>query len=146
MPEELKALATNRKAGFEYFLLERFEAGLSLQGSEIKSIRASGFYQGGTNWRTASRFFLEGLLDDTPEMLAGIYNFPLLENGGEGRRITVGIAELGGAVDPVDLAEFTARYPRLRVVEEAVDGAVPRSDPMGPDTEVALDWQWQAMV
>ena len=40
MPEELKVLATNRKAGFEYFLLERFEAGLSLQGSEIKSIRA----------------------------------------------------------------------------------------------------------
>lgn len=40
MPEEFKVLATNRKAGFEYFLLERFEAGLSLQGSEIKSIRA----------------------------------------------------------------------------------------------------------
>lgn len=40
MPEDVKVVATNRKAGFEYFLLERFEAGLSLQGSEIKSIRA----------------------------------------------------------------------------------------------------------
>jgi SsrA-binding protein len=40
MSEELKVVATNRKAGFEYFLLERFEAGLALQGSEIKSIRA----------------------------------------------------------------------------------------------------------
>ena len=40
MSEELKVVATNRKASFEYFLLERFEAGLSLQGSEIKSIRA----------------------------------------------------------------------------------------------------------
>ena len=40
MPEHVKVVATNRKAGFEYFLLERFEAGLSLQGSEIKSIRA----------------------------------------------------------------------------------------------------------
>lgn len=40
MAEEFKVVATNRKAGFEYFLLERFEAGLSLQGSEIKSIRA----------------------------------------------------------------------------------------------------------
>lgn len=38
--EKLKVAATNRKAGFEYFLLEHFEAGLSLQGSEIKSIRA----------------------------------------------------------------------------------------------------------
>jgi SsrA-binding protein len=36
----LKVIASNRKAQFEYFLLERFEAGISLQGSEIKSIRA----------------------------------------------------------------------------------------------------------
>ncbi len=40
MSEDVKVVTTNRKAGFEYFLLERFEAGLALQGSEIKSIRA----------------------------------------------------------------------------------------------------------
>jgi SsrA-binding protein len=40
MSENVKVVATNRKAGFEYFLLEKFEAGLALQGSEIKSIRA----------------------------------------------------------------------------------------------------------
>ncbi len=40
MPEGIKVVATNRKAGFEYFLLEKFEAGLALKGSEIKSIRA----------------------------------------------------------------------------------------------------------
>jgi SsrA-binding protein len=40
MAESVKVVATNRKASFEYFLLERFEAGLALQGSEIKSIRA----------------------------------------------------------------------------------------------------------
>jgi SsrA-binding protein len=40
MSENVKVVATNRKAGFEYFLLDHFEAGLSLQGSEIKSIRA----------------------------------------------------------------------------------------------------------
>jgi SsrA-binding protein len=40
MPESVKVVATNRKAGFEYFLFERFEAGLALKGSEIKSIRA----------------------------------------------------------------------------------------------------------
>jgi SsrA-binding protein len=38
--DEIKVVATNRKAGFEYFLIEKFEAGLSLRGSEIKSIRA----------------------------------------------------------------------------------------------------------
>ncbi len=36
----IKVVATNRKAKFEYFLFEHFEAGLALQGSEIKSIRA----------------------------------------------------------------------------------------------------------
>jgi len=36
----IKVVASNRKAGFEYFLLDHFEAGISLQGSEIKSIRA----------------------------------------------------------------------------------------------------------
>jgi SsrA-binding protein len=36
----VKILATNRKVTFEFFLLEHFEAGLSLQGSEIKSLRA----------------------------------------------------------------------------------------------------------
>lgn len=40
MTDEIKVVATNRKAGFEYFLLDKFEAGLALQGSEIKSIRA----------------------------------------------------------------------------------------------------------
>jgi SsrA-binding protein len=40
MVDNVKVVSTNKKAGFEYFLLERFEAGISLKGSEIKSIRA----------------------------------------------------------------------------------------------------------
>jgi len=40
MTEDIKIVANNRKASFEYFLLEKFEAGLVLNGSEIKSIRA----------------------------------------------------------------------------------------------------------
>jgi SsrA-binding protein len=38
--DNIKVVATNRKAKFEYFLIETFEAGIVLQGSEIKSIRA----------------------------------------------------------------------------------------------------------
>ncbi len=34
-----KVVSTNKKARFEYFLLEKFEAGISLKGSEIKSVR-----------------------------------------------------------------------------------------------------------
>lgn len=40
MESHIKVVATNRKASHEFFLLDRFEAGISLQGSEIKSIRA----------------------------------------------------------------------------------------------------------
>jgi SsrA-binding protein len=36
----VKIIATNRKARHDYFLLDIYEAGLSLLGSEIKSIRA----------------------------------------------------------------------------------------------------------
>jgi SsrA-binding protein len=35
-----KIIATNRRARHEYFILETLEAGIALQGSEIKSIRA----------------------------------------------------------------------------------------------------------
>ena len=35
-----KIVATTRKARFEYFILESYEAGISLMGSEIKSVRA----------------------------------------------------------------------------------------------------------
>lgn len=35
----IKTVSLNRKAGFEYILLEKFEAGLELKGTEIKSLR-----------------------------------------------------------------------------------------------------------
>lgn len=38
--ENVKVIASNRKARHDYFLLETFEAGIVLQGSEIKSLRA----------------------------------------------------------------------------------------------------------
>ena len=34
-----KTICLNRKAGFNYFLLELLEAGIALKGSEVKSIR-----------------------------------------------------------------------------------------------------------
>ena len=35
-------IATNRQAGFRYNLLDKFEAGIVLQGSEVKSLREGG--------------------------------------------------------------------------------------------------------
>lgn len=41
MSEE-KLIASNRRAGRDYFVLDRFEAGIALQGTEVKSLRESG--------------------------------------------------------------------------------------------------------
>ena len=38
----MKLIATNKNASFNYFILETFEAGIALKGSEIKSIRQNG--------------------------------------------------------------------------------------------------------
>jgi SsrA-binding protein len=35
----IKTIAQNRKAFHDYFVEERFEAGISLSGTEVKSIR-----------------------------------------------------------------------------------------------------------
>ncbi len=39
MPEGRKQIAENRKARHDYYIEERFEAGLELAGTEVKSIR-----------------------------------------------------------------------------------------------------------
>jgi SsrA-binding protein len=36
----MKSVATNRKAFHDYFVLDRYEAGIELAGTEVKSIRA----------------------------------------------------------------------------------------------------------
>ena len=40
--EEKKVITTNKKAYHEYFVIETYEAGISLSGTEVKSIRAGG--------------------------------------------------------------------------------------------------------
>lgn len=43
MPEtdKIKIIATNRKANFEYSILSKYEAGIVLKGTEVKSLRDS---------------------------------------------------------------------------------------------------------
>jgi len=38
----VKIIASNKRASFDYFLLQKFEAGVLLAGSEVKSIRNGG--------------------------------------------------------------------------------------------------------
>ena len=44
----IKTIAENRKARHDYFILETYEAGIELVGTEVKSIR-----QGGVNLKDA---------------------------------------------------------------------------------------------
>ena len=37
--QEEKVVATNRKAYHDYFIEEKYEAGIMLQGTEVKSLR-----------------------------------------------------------------------------------------------------------
>lgn len=48
MEKNTKTIATNKNAFHEYFVIESFEAGIELTGTEIKSIR-----QGGVNLKDA---------------------------------------------------------------------------------------------
>ena len=42
MKEGVKVIANNRKAYHDYFVLETYEAGIELFGTEVKSLRAGG--------------------------------------------------------------------------------------------------------
>jgi SsrA-binding protein len=51
----MKIIAVNKTASFEYFIEEKFEAGIVLQGSEIKSVR-----QGNVNMNDSFCFIRGG--------------------------------------------------------------------------------------
>jgi SsrA-binding protein len=72
----IKVVATNRKASHEYFLLEHLEAGISLQGTEIKSVRAGQISLAEAYIRLDGR---EAWLEDAhiaPYEQAGQFNHP----------------------------------------------------------------------
>ena len=51
----MKIIATNKTASFEYFIEEKYEAGIVLEGNEIKSLRG-----GGVNMNDSFCFLREG--------------------------------------------------------------------------------------
>ena len=57
MADNTKTISTNKKAFHEYFVIESYEAGIELSGTEVKSIRA-----GGVNLKDAWCSIVEGEL------------------------------------------------------------------------------------
>jgi SsrA-binding protein len=78
-PAGERILATNRKAFFNYEILDRIEAGVSLRGTEVKSIR-----DGGLNFRDSFVEFKGGELF-LVGCLIGPYSHGNLQNHAEGR-------------------------------------------------------------
>ncbi|MFA6451265.1 MAG: SsrA-binding protein SmpB [bacterium] len=59
--DEFKVIARNKKAFFDYFIADKYEAGLVLTGSEIKSIRNGGanLSEGYVSIRDGEAFLIE---------------------------------------------------------------------------------------
>ena len=106
---EKKPIATNRKAFHEYFVEDRFEAGISLAGTEVKSIR-----QGGANLKDAFCTITDGELivrglRISPYEKGNIFNKDplrprrLLMHKREIRRLGAKVAQQGYALIPLNL-------------------------------------------
>ena len=106
---EKRPIASNRKAFHEYFVEDRFEAGISLVGTEVKSIR-----QGGVNLKdsfctvTNGEMIVRGLRI-SPYEKGNIFNKDplrprrLLMHKREIRRLGAKVAQQGYALVPLSM-------------------------------------------
>lgn len=102
-------LANNKKAFFDYFIEERYEAGIELVGSEVKSIKA-----GQTSIKEAfvriinGEMFIMGM-SVTPWKFGSVYNpeerrvRKLLLNKGEIRKIHEKVTQKGYTIMPLNI-------------------------------------------
>ena len=104
-----KIVARNRRAHHEYFILETFEAGIALQGSEIKSVRAGQISLAEAFVRIDGR---EAWLEDAhiaPYEQASIYNHEprrprkLLLHSSEIRRLWNEVRQKGVTIIPLSV-------------------------------------------
>ncbi|MBE2271726.1 MAG: SsrA-binding protein SmpB [Anaerolinea sp.] len=110
MSDGIKLIARNRKASFNYDLEDRFEAGLVLTGSEIKSIRANriSLQEGYVEERGGEMWLID--VHITPYEQAGIYGKvdavrprKLLLHKKEIAELTTRMRERGYTVVPVSV-------------------------------------------
>ncbi|MCE2391911.1 MAG: SsrA-binding protein SmpB [Proteobacteria bacterium] len=105
----IKPVCRNRRARFAYELLERFEAGLVLTGSEVKSMRAGRAHLGDAYAciRSGEAFLLKAHIDPYPE--AGHFNHEpqrerkLLLGRREIRRLDGRLRERGYTLVPLSM-------------------------------------------
>ena len=107
-PEE-KVIVSNRKARFEYFIVQTYEAGLVLQGTEVKSLRQGkgNLTDSYANFRGGDLWLLNSQISEYKE--GNINNHDpyrerkLLLNKSEIRKIRFKMEEKGMALIPLSL-------------------------------------------
>lgn len=101
--EGLTVVARNKKAGFDFDLEERFEAGLVLQGSEVKSLRAGNANLADAYARPVKGelFLMNCRIGEYDK--AGLFgHLPLRD-----RKLLVGRAQLDKLISKVERAGYT---------------------------------------
>ncbi len=106
---EIRLVASNRRASYEYFFIDRYKAGVQLSGTEVKSIRA-----GKINLSDAYCLFMDGELWVRNLHIAeyrngGFYNHvakrdrKLLLQKRELRKLEAKIKERGLTIVPIEI-------------------------------------------
>ncbi|MDO5734159.1 MAG: SsrA-binding protein SmpB [Eubacteriales bacterium] len=115
-----KTIARNRRARFDYEILERFEAGIVLTGTEIKSLRAGKASIADAYAKIANgEIFITGM-DIPPYREGNRFNHPplrerkLLLHKREIRRLSVGLEQEGLTIVPLELY-FKNQYAKLEI-------------------------------
>lgn len=104
-----RIIISNRKAKFEYFILESYEAGIVLTGSEIKSLKAGNAnLQDGYGFIKGNKVFLNGLHINPYKEASFLNHDPLREkilllNKKEIRKISSKILEKGLTFIPLNV-------------------------------------------
>jgi SsrA-binding protein len=100
---DVKVVARNKKAGFDFTIEERFEAGLVLTGSEVKSLRAGNANLADAYARPVKgELYLMNLRIGEYDKAAHFGHAPLRD-----RKLLVGRAQIDKLTSKVDRAGYT---------------------------------------
>lgn len=116
----MKLITSNKKANFEYFLFDRFEVGIVLEGSEVKSLRqneaniADSFVliRNGEVW--INNLYIKPYDKATINPVDSRRNRKLLLNKNEILKLMRGIKEKGYTVVPTKMY-FKGAYVKLEI-------------------------------
>ena len=119
-PEEIRIVARNRKAKFEYELFDRYEAGLVLVGSEVKSLREgrASLDDAFAKLRNGELFLISAHIPEYEKATIETHDpkraRKLLLHGQEIRRLQVKLSERGFTLVPLSLY-FKGPYAKVEL-------------------------------